>query len=151
MKRLLFLGIMLIFATLTFSKEIEKDFVVTNTACFHFKKVRHGFGANSFLVGIRANGERMKFAKSDVIKYKMNGFIYEKAPVVYNNLKSGDYDFMKVVCKRDEMTLYEYDDCSFCKEKNHKRFYVFRKEKFVVELCSHKEAILLAKFTSLAN
>ena len=151
MKHLFFLGILLFFSTLVFSSGIEKDFIVTTDACFHFKKVRHGVGAGSYLVGIKANGDRMRFSRSEVIKYKLNGYIYEKAPVVYNNIKSDSYDFMKIVCKRDEMTLYEYTECSHCKKKDHKRYYVFRKERFVVELCSHREADLLAKFTSSAN
>jgi hypothetical protein len=151
MIRTFFLGAMLFFSILAFSTEVEEDFIITHNACFHFKKVRHGIGPGSYLVGIKDNGDRMRFSQDEVIKYKMNGYIYEKAPVVYNNIKSGDYDFMKIVCRRDEMTLYEYNDCTMCKKKDHKRYYVFRKERFVVELCSHREAKLLAKLTSSAN
>lgn len=142
---------MLFISTIAFSTATEQDYVITNNACFHFKKVRHGIGESSFLVGIKANGDRMRFSRSEVIKYKLNGYIYEKAPIVLNSVNSGEYDFMKIVCKRDEMTLYEYNGRPFRKKKDHKRYYVFRKECFVVELCSHGEANLLARFTASAN
>jgi hypothetical protein len=151
MNRIFFLGLMLFFSTLVFSTGIEQDFITTYNACFHFKKVRHGIGAGSYLVGIKANGAKMRFSRSEVIKYKLKGYVYEKAPIVLNSIKSGEYDFMKVVCKRDEMTLYEYNECSFCSKKDHKRYYVFRKENFVVELCSNSQANLLAKFIASAN
>jgi len=148
MKKILLLSIFVFASILVFPTEKEQDYIVTNNACFHFEKVRHGVGSGSFLVGIMANGEKLRFSRAQVIKYSINGFIYEKAPIVYNNIKSGDYDFMKIVCKRDEMTLYEYNECTACNKKHHKRYYVFRKERFVVELCSHRQANLLAKFTS---
>ena len=148
MKKVLILVVFIFVSMQVFSNKAEHDYIVTNDPCFHFKKVRHGIGANSYLVGILDNGDKLRFSREQVIKYRINGYVYEKAPVIYNNIKSGDYDFMKIVCKRDEMTLYEYNECTACNKKHHKRFYVFRKERFVIELCSHTQADLLAKFTS---
>ncbi len=148
MKKLIFLCLFAFVSILAFPTNTETDYIITDNTCFHFQKVRHGIGSNSYLVGIKANGDKLRFSRSQVLKFKMNGYIYEKAPVVHNSIKSGDFDFMKIICKREEMTLYEYNECTTCNKKYHKRYFVFRNQRFVAELCSHSGANLLAKLTS---
>ncbi|MDF1550278.1 MAG: hypothetical protein P1P88_20800 [Bacteroidales bacterium] len=145
MKKLVLILLFAFIGTYAFSTGDEQDFILTENACFHFKKVRFGFG--NHLIGIKANGERQKFLRDEVIQFCKGGFLYEKAPIVKYNKPTGSYDFMRVICRRDEMTLYEYNNEKSC-NKDQIRYFVFRKNRFVIELCSHKDANLMAKFIS---
>lgn len=146
MKKIVLVLLFATIASFAFSAEGEHDYILTENACYHFKKVRFGLG--KCVIGIKSNGQRQKFLRDEVIQFRKGGFLYEKAPIVKYNRPTGSYDFMKVICRRDEMTLYEYNNENSC-DKDHIHYFVFRKQRFVVELCSHKEADLMAKFISV--
>lgn len=145
MKKLILILTFAAIAFTAFATETEHEYITTDKGCFHFKKIRFGIG--NTIIGIKTNGDRQKFQCVDVLQFKKGGYIYERVKVVKNNQLTDNYDFMKIVCRRDEMTLYEYGKTSICDNK-HIHYYVYRKERFVVELCSHKEADLMAKLIS---
>jgi hypothetical protein len=55
-------------------------------------------------------------------------------PVYKNNELIGKEEFMKVVCYRNGMKLYEYEYLSENTGKQSRRYYVFKGEKYVVEM-----------------
>jgi len=145
MKKLILILTFAAIALTAFANNTEQEYITTSSGRFYFKKVRFGIG--NIIVGIKTNGDRQKFLCSDVLQFKKGGYTYEKVNVVVDNQSTDEYDFMKVVCRRDEMTLYEYNKTKVF-DKKHIRYFVFRKEKFVIELCGHKEADLMAKTIS---
>ena len=144
MKKLLVILSMVFISTGLIASTAEGDFVRTEDGTFFFKKVKIGLTSN--FVGIKANGERVKFSNSDVIAYCKNGEHFEKMPVYKNNVLIGKNDFMKVVCYRNGMKLYEYEYLSENTGKQSRRYYVFKGEKFVVEMDYANRSTLTAFF-----
>ena len=143
MKKILFFLLFAVTGAYAFSITDGNDYVLTNDYCIFFEKVKQGKGP--YVVGVKSNGEKVRFICSKVLRYRKNGEIYERVPVVLNSIKSATYEFMRVVCRRDEMTLYEYKTCSFFNKKK-LSYYIFRKNQFVVEVCSYGDAVLISGF-----
>lgn len=132
MKKLLVILSMVLISTSLMATIGEGDFVQTNEGTFFFKKVKIGLTSN--FIGIKDNGERVKFNNADVIAYSKDGERFEKMPVYKNNELTGEKDFMKVVSYRNKMKLYEYEYLSVNTKKQSRRYYVFKGDKFVVEM-----------------
>ena len=110
----------------------DGDFIKTSEGTFFFKKVKINLSSN--FVGIKSTGERVKFKSSDVLAYNKDGELYEKMPVYKNNVQIDEAAFMKVVCYRNHLKLYEYEYVSENTGKDSRRYYVFKNGKFVVEM-----------------
>ncbi len=132
MKKLFVILSMVLVSTSLMATTGEGDFIRTSEGTFFFKKVKIGFTTN--FIGIKDNGERVKFNNADVIAYCKEGEQFEKMPVYKNNVLIGKEDFMKVVSYRNGMKLYEYEYLSESTGKESRRYYVFKGEKFVVEM-----------------
>jgi hypothetical protein len=132
MKKLLVILSMVLISTGLMATNGEGDFIRTSEGTFFFKKVKVGITSN--FVGVKENGERLKFNNVDVIAYCKDGEQFEKMPVYKNNELIGKEEFMKVVCYRNGMKLYEYEYLSENTGKQSRRYYVFKGEKYVVEM-----------------
>jgi hypothetical protein len=132
MKKLLVILSMVLISTGLMATNGEGDFIRTSEGTFFFKKVKVGITSN--FVGVKENGERVKFNNVDVIAYCKDGEQFEKMPVYKNNELIGKEEFMKVVCYRNGMKLYEYEYLSENTGKQSRRYYVFKGEKYVVEM-----------------
>lgn len=130
-KLLLILSVVLISASLSATTE-DGDFIKTKNGTFFFKNVKVGLLMN--FTGIKSNGEKIKFKASDVLGYCKNGDQYEKMPVYKDNKLTGETEFMKLVSYRNGMKLYEYEYRSKNSKKESRRYYVFKGDKFVVEM-----------------
>jgi hypothetical protein len=144
MKKLLVILSMVFISTSLMASISEGDFIRTEEGTFFFKKVKVSFTSN--FIGVKTNGERVKFSNSDVIAYCKNGEQFEKMPVYKNNVLINKEDFMKVVCYRNGMRLYEYEYLSENTGKQSRRYYVFKGEKFVVEMDYVNRSTLTAFF-----
>ncbi len=144
MKKLLVILSMVFVSTSLMAEIGDGDFIRTNEGTFFFKKVKTSLSSN--FIGIKTNGERVKFSNSDVLAYSKKGVRYEKMPVYKNNVAIGKKDFMKVVCYRNGMKLYEYEYHSSNSGKQSRRYYVFKGERFVVEMDYANKGTLTAFF-----
>ncbi|MDF1550277.1 MAG: hypothetical protein P1P88_20795 [Bacteroidales bacterium] len=131
MKKLLVI-LTLVFISTSLMAIDEGDFIKTKDGTFFFLKVKNTIAAN--FIGVKSNGEKVKFNRYDVIGYCKDGEQFEKMPVYKNNVLIGEEDFMKVVCYRNGMKLYEYEYQSGNTGKESRRYYVFKDDKFVVEM-----------------
>lgn len=139
MKRLL-LFVFLILTTITsFGFNFEKDLIITFEETYQFEKVK--IVRKSHIVGITSDGKKIKFNLLEVKAFKIGKDYYKKMPLLNKTPNSKVSDFMKEVCQRGEMTLYEYSI-----DKNKTLYYVFRNENLVMELNSHEHAHLIASF-----
>ena len=139
---LLVLSILLI--TTSVLANSDGDYIKTSEGTYFFKKVKTNWSSN--FIGIKATGERVKFKKSEVLAYNKDGELYEKMPVYSNNVPTGDIVFMKAVCYRNQLKLYEYEYVSGSTKKESRRYYVFKGDKFVVEMDNINREILTAFF-----
>jgi hypothetical protein len=146
MKKLLVILSMVFVSTSLMATIEEGDFVRTEEGTFFFKKVKVTVTTN--FVGIKSNGERVKFSNKDVIAYSKSGEQFERMPVYKNNVMIGEVDFMKVVSYRNGMKLYEYEYLSENTGKLSRRYYVFKGEKFVVEMDYVNRSTLTAFFNA---
>ena len=144
MKRtFLFLTLVLFSATLL--AENYGDYVITGQGTFFFKKVK--FGINCCLVGIKENGEKVKFKKAEILSFEKGGQQFEKRPVYKGNEPTGEQEFMALVCYRKGMKLYEYEYISKVSQAPSRRYYVFKGDKFICEMDNANKPTLSAFFT----
>jgi hypothetical protein len=129
----------------TFLAAHEGDYVVTKDGTFFFKKLHYGI--NFCLIGQSSEGEELKFQKSDIISYSKKGELFEKRPVYKNNELTGEEDFMKVVCVRNGLKLFKYEYLSKNTNTMSRRYYVFKGDKFIVEMNDANKPTLTAFFT----
>jgi len=144
MRKLLVILSMVLISTSLMATVGEGDFIRTDDGTFFFKKVKISVTTN--FVGVKSNGEKVKFKSEDVLAYSKNGEQFEKMPVYKNNILIGEEEFMKVVCYRNGMKLYEYEYISKNTKKQARRYYVFKGEKFVVEMDYLNRGTLTAFF-----
>jgi hypothetical protein len=143
MKKLILFMVMVLFSAASFANG-DGDFVKTEEGTFFFKKVRSGI--KCCLVGIKENGEKVQFKKSEIISFSLGGKQFEKMPVYKSNQATGDEDFMQLVCYRNGMKLYEYEYTSKASNNSCRRYYVFKGDKFVVEMDNMNKPTLTAFF-----
>lgn len=141
MKRILLFVFLILITATTFGFNNGKDLIVTFEKSYEFKKVK--LIRKSQIIGITSDGKKVKFNLSEVKAFKIGKDYYKKMPLVNINPKSKVSDFMKVICKRDEMTLYQYS-----LNKEHSLYYVYRNDNLVMELNSHEHASLIASFAA---
>ena len=131
MKKIFLIMIFAVFSSALVAGDGYGDFVVTNDGVFYFKNVRHGF--SNFLVCKKANGEKVKFSKSDVLIYQNNGERYEKM-IVYKNCKlSTDCAFMRVLGYKNGMKLFEH--LTYCDSgKKIPCYFIYKGDRLIVEI-----------------
>jgi hypothetical protein len=139
----LLLSMVLLSASFLLARDVS-NYVKTQEGVFFFKNLRYGL--NCCLIGKTSDGKLVKFKKCDVIAYCKEGVNYEKMPVYKNNKLTGEEDFMKVVCLRNGLKLYEYEYLSKKTEGLLRRYYVFRGDQFVVEMDNTNKPSLTAFF-----
>jgi len=143
MKKVLALMVLVFLSANLFAGEKDGEFVQTKEKVYFFKNLRYGL--SSFLVGVKENGEKIKFNKEDVIVFKLNGERFEKVPIVKNNVCTTDYCFMKVVAYKNGLKVYKhayYDNNGELTS----RHYVFKEDKFVVKFNRDNTESLTAFF-----
>jgi hypothetical protein len=128
----------------TFLTAREGDYVKTKDGTFFFKSVHYGL--KCCLIGQTSEGEQLKFQKCDILSYSKRGELFEKMPVYKNNELTGSEEFMKVVCIRNGLKLYEYEYVSKNTNTLSRRYYVFKGDKFVVEMDDENKSSLTAFF-----
>ncbi|OQY04915.1 MAG: hypothetical protein B6I20_02185 [Bacteroidetes bacterium 4572_117] len=143
MKKILTFIVLVFLSTNLFAGQADGDFVVTKEKAYFVKHLR--FGISSFLIGTMENGEKVKFAKEDVLVYKKNGERFEKMPVVKNSVCTDDYCFMQVVAFRNGLKVYKHCYTDLNGELT-SRHYIFKKDKFVVKFNSTNKETLTAFF-----
>lgn len=139
MKRILLFVFLILISASLFGFDDNKDLIVTFEKSYEFEEVK--LVRKSQIIGITSNGVRLKFNLLEVKAFKIGKDYFRRMPLVDTAQKSKVSDFMKVVCKRDEMTLYEYP-----LNKNRTLYYVYRNDNLVMELNSHEHASLIASF-----
>jgi hypothetical protein len=142
-KTFIFLALVL-FSTVLFAKD-HSNYVITDQGTFFFKKLK--FGINNCLVGINENGEKVKFKKCEVISFARDGKQFEKMPVYKGNVPTGEKDFMAVLCYKNGLKLYEYEYVSRTTLTLSRRYYVFKGDKYVVEMDNLNKPTLTAFFS----
>ncbi|MEN8121436.1 MAG: hypothetical protein ABFS35_13880 [Bacteroidota bacterium] len=143
MKKILTLIVLAFLSTGLFAGDKDGDFVQTKDNVYFLKNLR--LGVSSFLVGTMENGEKIKFAKEDVLVYKKDGERFEKVSVVKDNVCTENYCFMKVVAYKNGLKVYKhvyYDNSGELTS----RHYVFKKDKFVVKFDRENKENLTAFF-----
>ncbi len=122
----------------------SNNYVKTDAGTNFFKKIKVDKAHN--LVGIKLNGERIKYTREEIQAFVQNGDYYERMPVYENNTPTGEEDLMKVVENRDGMILLEYKHLSKATGQKITKYYVFKGEKYVVEMDNNNEETLTAFF-----
>ena len=143
MKKVLTFIVLAFLSTSLFAGEQDGDFVQTKDNVYFLKHVR--LGVSSFLVGTMENGEKIKFAKEDVLVYKMSGERFEKMPVVKDNVCLEETCFMKVVAYKCGLKVYKHEYYDNNGELT-SRHYVFKKNEFVVKFDRENTQNLTAFF-----
>jgi len=131
MKKIFLLMFFAAFGTALFAGNTPGDFVITNDGVFYFKDVRHG--VTNFLVCKKANGEKVTYTKFDVQAYSKDGHRYEKMPVYKNDKLTDEVAFMRVLCYKSGLKLYEHKFNLNTGDED-SDYYVFKDDKLVVEV-----------------
>ncbi len=119
------------------------DYIKTNEGTFFFKKIK---SSTDNFTGIKSSGEKVDFDKENVEAYVQKGTYYQKMPVYNNNMATGENDFMKLIETKKGMVLLEYKHLSKNTGKKATKYFVFKDDKFVVEMDKKNEATLTAFF-----
>jgi hypothetical protein len=135
---------MVLFSTAIFAKE-HVNYVKTSDGTFFFKKVKHGISC--CLVGVKDNGDKVKFEKSEILAFAKDGQLYEKKPVYKGNKQTGEMEFMAVKCIRNGLTLYEYEYISKKTDQAARRYYVFKGDEYMCEMDNTNKPTLCDFFT----
>lgn len=135
---------MVLFGTAIFAKE-HVNYVKTSDGTFFFKKVKYGISC--CLVGVKDNGDKVKFEKSEILSFAKDGQLYEKMPVYKGNKPTGEEEFMAVKCYRNGLTLYEYEYVSKKTDQPARRYYVFKGDKYMCEMDNTNKPTLCDFFT----
>ena len=145
MKKLTLL-LVLVLISATFLAARGTDYVITNEGTYFLKNVKYGL--KCYIIGKSETGKSMKFSKNDIKAYSKDGIVFEKMPVYKNNLPTGEENFMKIVRYRNGLKLYEYEYISKVTNTLSRRYYVFKENKFVLEMDDANRANLTAFFKS---
>lgn len=148
MKTFLTLIVLTFLSTSLFAGEKYGDFVQTKDNVYFLKNVR--LGVSSFLVGTMENGEKIKFAKGDVLVYKMSGERFEKMPLVKDNVCQEETCFMKVIAYKCGLKVYKHEYYDQNGELT-SRHYIFKKDEFVVKFDRENTPNLTAFFAGELN
>ena len=144
MKKLLILVVVTLFSTTLFANTIEPvDMVKTGDELVFLKNVRVGLG--NYLIGTTFDGEKVKFNKKEVLTYSKDGVQYDKMNIIENNCCTGEKCFMELLDWRNGFKLYKYTYCTDTGQEA-ANYYVFKDDKFVVQLDSKNKANLIKFF-----
>jgi uncharacterized pyridoxamine 5'-phosphate oxidase family protein len=146
MKKLLVLFTMLIITATLFARGAS-NYVTTDEGTFFFKKVKYGM--KCCLIGIKDNGEKVKFRKDEIINFSINGDVFEKMPVYKNNVQTGETEFMEVLSYRHGLKLYEYEYTSKKTGEKARRYYVYKKGQYLLEIDDKNKESITAYFNSI--
>jgi hypothetical protein len=145
MKKIVVFLLMVLMSATLYAKD-HGNYVQTNQGTFFFKKVK--IGITGCVIGIKENGERVKFQKSEILTFAKGGLQYEKRPVYKENKPTGEEGFMALVCYRNGLKLFKYEYMSSNTQTQSRRYYVFKGDKFVVELDDRNKPTLTAFFNA---
>ena len=140
-KLLVILSMVLVSASIT--AQVGGDYIKTDEGTFFFKKIKSS--ADNF-IGIKKSGEKVKFDKENVKSYVLKGIYYQKMPVYENNVSTGEEDFMKLVETKKGMVLLEYKHLSKTNGRKAIKYFVFKNDRFVVEMDDKNQGTLTAFF-----
>lgn len=145
MKKTLVILLMVLLSANLFAIEAG-DYVKTDDGTFFFKKVRRG--VNCCLVGIKENGEKVKFTKPEILAYAKDGQVYEKMPLYNNNQLSGEEVFMALVTYRHGLKLFKYENMTGSSSTKFRRYFVFKGDKFVLEVNERNRPTMISFFNA---
>jgi hypothetical protein len=145
MKKITFILVLALFSVNLVALEIG-DYVKTSDGTFFFKRVRQGI--NCCLVGIKENGEKVKFMKPEIIAYAKDGQVYEKMPLYNSNQASGEKVFMALVTYRHGLKLYKYENMAGQSSSKFRRYFVFKGEKFMLEINEKNRPTMISFFNA---
>ncbi len=143
MKKVLTFIVLVFLSTSLFAGGNDGDFVQTDENFYYLKTLR--YGVKSFLVGTLENGEKIKFAKEDVIAFKKDGERFDKVAIVKDNVCTDNYCFMQLVAYKNSLKVYKHVYYGTDGELT-SRHYVFKNEQFVVKFDRENKESLLAFF-----
>ena len=147
MKKLLVILSMALISSGLLAQSSEGDYIKTNEATYFFKKIKQTDADN--IIGIKPNGEKVEFGKEKVVAYLQKGIYYQKMPVYENDVPTGEKDLMKLIETKRGMSLMEYKHLDKITGKKSVKYYVFKGDKFVVQIDDKNEATLTAYFDKL--
>jgi hypothetical protein len=145
MKKFMVILVMALISVNLVAMEIG-DYVKTADGTFFFKKVRQG--VNCCLVGIKENGEKVKFTKPEILAYAKDGQVYEKVALYNNNQPSGEEVFMALVTYRHGLKLYKYENMAGQSSTKFRRYFVFKGEKFMLEINERNRSTMISFFNA---
>ena len=142
MKKLSYLFLIGIFSLTGTVKAVSPDYIIAGDDVHYFKKVRYGVTSN--LVGIEESG-KIRFQGSEVKAYCKNGQVYEKMPVISNNMKTGQYAFMELLACRNGLKVYRHSDYNASDMAVSDEYFVFNGDQFHVSF-NEKNSKTLSEF-----
>jgi hypothetical protein len=145
MKKIVVILFMAFLSANLFASE-HGDYVKTEKGTFFFKKVKHGI--NCCLVGVTEEGEKIKFVKTEIISFCLDGQVYEKMPLYNDNKPTDTQEFMALVCYRHGMKLYKYENMGHSSVDKFRRYFIFKGDKYVLEVTERNRPTLTAFFNS---
>jgi hypothetical protein len=145
MKKILVILMMVLFSANLFAIDAG-DYVKTENGTFFFKKVKQGI--KCCLIGVKENGEKVKFMKPEILAFCKDGQVYEKMPVYNENKPTDQKEFMALVTYRHGMKLYKYENMSATDSNKFRRYFVFKGDKFVLEVNEKNRPTMISFFNS---
>jgi hypothetical protein len=129
MKKLIFLVTVGIFALSSLVQAGIPDFIRTGEDMTYYEKVRYGLTGT--LVGINGSGKD-QYKAEEVVAFRKDGKVYERMPVIENNMETGKYAFMELMAFRNGMKLYRHDLSNGSNLPNQQEYLVFQDGRYIV-------------------
>lgn len=100
--------VVMTFISLSTKAQMEKfNNVITKTDTIFCKNIKVGVSNTRC---IHANGEKIKIANRDILRYSLDGRLIQRLPVYLNNKKSKRTDMMELVEFRNGVGVYKDED-----------------------------------------
>lgn len=118
-----------ILAFSTMVKAGVPDYVISGEEVKYYEKLRYGI--TSCLVGIEETA-RVRYSAKEIGTYRKDRRIYERMPVVRNNIETGTYAFMELIAYRNGLKLYRHKTLQGTGLPEFEEYFVYQDGNFVV-------------------
>lgn len=131
MKKILLIALIASFTLSAYAAPVEIDYVVTKDGITYFTKV--SYGVNSYLIGKKSDGTKIKFMKKEVLSFRKSGEVFQRKHLTVNGVPCKDCEFLKLLKSRHGFSIFLYQKHNPNGELIN-TCYVYNKDQFVLEV-----------------
>jgi hypothetical protein len=114
------------------------NYIVTKNDTLSCKEITVGRGVTTCC---QQNDVKIKLSDDDIISYSLDGRIYEKKPLIIDQIKSKKTCWMELLKCKCDMKVFKYRHYDYQTNKMTNEYFVFNnKEEFVVQINEKNKA-----------